>query len=165
MGIGIKNRLTALISFVFLLTTFVPLLFWQRLAEARVPVHFNFAGEPDGWGSGYTIFLLPLLSLGICLLLYFSTRNPRLINYPVHLSKDEKIKLFPIAVQFIRWISVVVMMLLSYLSNGPLMVGLGHWSKLPVLPLYIFTVLILLVTVAFYWKITVLSKRMKRNSK
>lgn len=54
-------------------------LFWNEL-PARVPMHWNLRGEIDGWGSkGPGLFLLPLLSVGLTLLLLFLPRlDPKL---------------------------------------------------------------------------------------
>ncbi len=152
-----------ILAFVFLLASFVPVFFWQRLAEARVPVHFNYAGEPDRWGDGCSIFLLPLLSCVLYVLMLCSARKPQLINWPINVSKEEKAELIPYAVPFVQRINVLAMMLLSYLSNGSFMVALGHWKKLPVLPLYAIVCLIIVLIAVFCRKIVVLRKRLGEN--
>ncbi len=159
-----NNIFYRILSFIFLLTSFIPVLFWNRLIETKIPVHFNFAGEPDRWGDGVNIFLLPLFSCVLYVLMSCAARNPQLINYPMKVSKDERMKFFPYLVPCIQSLNVVLMIFLSYLSNGALIVGLGYWKTLPVVPLYTFLGLIVLFVVVFYWKILSLRKRMKRNS-
>lgn len=65
----------------------VGLLAWDRLPD-RVPVHWNFRGEADRWGSpGEVIFLLPgtgLLILG--LLAVLPTVDPKRENHALHSS-------------------------------------------------------------------------------
>ena len=60
-----------LTSAVMLLPMVVGLLLWSSLPE-KVPVHWNAAGEVDGWGSrGMIVFLIPLFILALhwlCLL-------------------------------------------------------------------------------------------------
>ena len=52
----------------------VPLLYigyvWRSLPDT-IPIHFDIHGEANGWGSKWTIFLLPAISLGTYLLLLF----------------------------------------------------------------------------------------------
>ena len=38
---------------------------------ARIPVHFNLAGEADGWGGRAMIFLLPVLQAGLAVLFQY----------------------------------------------------------------------------------------------
>ena len=61
-----------LTSLVTLLPLFLGLLLYKRLPE-RVPIHFNAAGEADGWGEkAHAVFATPLFMLGLhllCLLL------------------------------------------------------------------------------------------------
>lgn len=59
-----RNKWTLLVtSVVLLIPVFVGLLLWNTLPE-KVPMHWNAAGEVDGWGSRATVvFFLPLLVL------------------------------------------------------------------------------------------------------
>lgn len=34
-----------------------------RFLPARIPIHFGFRGEPDGWGKRGMIWLLPIISV------------------------------------------------------------------------------------------------------
>ncbi|NBO63429.1 MAG: DUF1648 domain-containing protein [Acidobacteria bacterium] len=36
-----------------------------RVLPARIPIHFNLLGRPDGWGARWMIWFLPTLALGI----------------------------------------------------------------------------------------------------
>lgn len=62
----IKKNLKILIttSVVILLPVLVGLVLWGQLPE-RIPIHWNAAGEIDGWSSKpFAIFGLPLILLG-----------------------------------------------------------------------------------------------------
>ena len=60
-----KNWKTMLItSLVILLPIVAGLILWDRLPE-QLPIHWNAAGEVDGWtGKAFAVFGLPLLMLG-----------------------------------------------------------------------------------------------------
>ena len=60
-----KNWKTMLItSLVILLPIGAGLILWDRLPE-QLPIHWNAAGEVDGWtGKAFAVFGLPLLMLG-----------------------------------------------------------------------------------------------------
>ena len=70
-----KNKFAILLScLVTLLPMLVGLLLWDRLPDL-VPMHWNFAGEVDGWGSkGQLVFFLPLFLLAMHLICVFVPR-------------------------------------------------------------------------------------------
>ena len=65
-------RLMAVTSLICLLPTAAGLILWSRLPE-QVPIHFDFAGNPDNYGSrAFAVFFIPLFILAmqwLCLLL------------------------------------------------------------------------------------------------
>lgn len=63
-----KTRLNWL-EFVLLAAPFVVLMiYWNDLPD-RIPMHWNYRGEIDGWAERRGIFLLPSLGVGLVLLL------------------------------------------------------------------------------------------------
>jgi uncharacterized membrane protein len=56
---------------------------WRALPE-RIPIHFDLAGRADGWGGRFEgVALMPLITLGVYLLLFFIPRiDPGRANYP-----------------------------------------------------------------------------------
>lgn len=61
-----RNKGTLILTTaLMLLPMVVGLLLWNKLPE-QVPMHWNAAGEVDGWGSRSTlVFFLPLFMIGI----------------------------------------------------------------------------------------------------
>ena len=63
----VKNHKKRLLttSLVTLLPLFLGLLLWNRLPQ-RIPTHWNFAGEIDGWsGRPFGVFFIPLFCLAM----------------------------------------------------------------------------------------------------
>lgn len=59
-----------------------PLILWRRLPDP-MPIHFNAAGEANGWGSRASLFVFPGISLAMWLFLSLVTRlDPRKWNMP-----------------------------------------------------------------------------------
>ena len=144
-----KNKCGNVPALVFLLSSFVPLFFLDRLEGARVPAHFNYAGVPDRWDNGTGMMLLPIVASFVYVLLLLSQKWPRLINYPRR-SNTSKEQMQVIGVKYVSRISVVVMMLFSYLANSSLLIALGYWSKMLSGPMYAIVGLIVLLAVMFY---------------
>lgn len=59
----------------------VTLWSWQSLPD-QIPIHFNLAGEVDGWGRRQSILNLPAVATVLPLLLWVLRRFPDAFNYP-----------------------------------------------------------------------------------
>ena len=85
-----KNKKTLLwTTAVMLLPVVVGLLLWNRMPE-QLPVHWNAAGEVDGWGSrAMAVFFLPLFVLAIHWICFFATcadpKNKNVNGKPIKL--------------------------------------------------------------------------------
>ncbi len=100
-----NKKLLILTSIVILLPILAGLVLWNRLPE-RIPTHWNFSGEIDGWsGKAFGVFFLPLFLLVMhwfcvgCMAI-----DPREEN---HGTKIERVAL---------WIMPVMSVILSSLS-------------------------------------------------
>ena len=54
----------------------------------RIPIHFNFEGEADNFAGKKFFFLLPIVSIIICILFSFIFYHPENNNYPVDITKE-----------------------------------------------------------------------------
>lgn len=86
----------------------------------RVPSHWNFAGEVNGYSSAFSgAFMLPLILLGIYLMFWIIPKiDPKKANYP--------------AMSRIYWISTLaVIFFMTLIHISALGVGLGYLETLP----------------------------------
>lgn len=59
-------------SIFMLVLSFAASVYFYMHFPARVPIHWNYAGQVDGWGSaGFAAFFLPVLNVILYLLLTF----------------------------------------------------------------------------------------------
>lgn len=86
----------------------------------RVPTHWNFAGEVNGYSSAFSgAFMLPLILLGIYLMFWIIPKiDPKKANYP------DMARIY-----WISTLSVIFFMTLIHISA--LGVGLGYFKTLP----------------------------------
>ncbi len=80
----IKKNLKIIIitSFVTILPMLAGFLMWNKLPE-KLPTHWNFAGEIDGWsGKPFAVIALPLIMLGFHLVCTVATSfDPKSQNF------------------------------------------------------------------------------------
>lgn len=65
-----KNKLNWLEGVLLLAPLVAVAIFWKELPE-RIPIHWNLRGEINGWGSKYSLFVMPIVSLVTIVLLHW----------------------------------------------------------------------------------------------
>jgi uncharacterized membrane protein len=66
---------------------------------SEVPIHFNLAGEADGWGSKYVLLILPLIGLFSILALEEVEKRPYMHNYPAHINETNVRQFYAISIR------------------------------------------------------------------
>jgi uncharacterized membrane protein len=84
----------------------------------RIPVHFNAAGQPNGWGSPGALLFLPILAAGLYLLLTVIARFPSLFNYPVKVTDANRSRLEPLGQGLLAWIKAEILLLFVWIEFG-----------------------------------------------
>ena len=91
----------------------------------RIPTHFNIAGEPDGYGSKSTLWILPvtavIMYIGMTILELF----PHIYNYPVEITPENAVRQYRIATRLIRILKTIIAILFSFLSYQTIKTALG----------------------------------------
>jgi uncharacterized membrane protein len=73
-----------------------------------IPVHFDFDGKADNFGSKKYSFLMPVLAATFFILFAFTIRDPESANFPVKITKENEWVQFLIMKIFIRWLFVLI---------------------------------------------------------
>jgi len=76
-----------------------------------IPVHFDFDGKADNFGSKKYFFLMPVLGTAFFILFAYVVRDPESANFPVKITPENKWIQFLIMNIFIRWIYTLLMMI------------------------------------------------------
>ena len=122
-----KDKKLIVIGWLFISINFVlVLLFYFDLPET-IPTHFNFKGEPDGYGNKSYIWSLPILNL----VLYFGLNlvatklKPWQYNYPVTVTNENASKLYSMGIQLIIWLNLAIAILITFISLHTLLLAKG----------------------------------------
>jgi len=79
----------------------------------RIPMHFNAAGQPDGWGSPKGLLFFPAFAAVLYLLMTVVSRFPSAFNYPVRVTAQNRQKLQNLALDMIAWLKAEVVCLFT----------------------------------------------------
>ena len=66
---------------------------------SEVPIHFNFVGEADGWGSKYVLLVLPLIGIVTVLALEAVEKRPHIHNYPQYMNEANVRQFYEVSVR------------------------------------------------------------------
>jgi uncharacterized membrane protein len=119
----------------------LPVIFLKDLPE-RIPVHFNGAGVPDGYGSRASIFLLPVIGAILYLLMTILSGYPNLYNYPVKITPENAVIQFSLASRFMRILKVLILILFLYICYKTINTAMGLSAGLGKAFLPVFLILI-----------------------
>ena len=100
------------------------ILTWNRLPPT-VPIHFNFSGKPDAWGSRAVMWILPAMAAALYAAITWAARLPQKFNYPVKISPRNAQRQYAIAVAMMRWIKAVLAAMVLVLTVQAIRVSLG----------------------------------------
>ena len=101
-------------------------LFFVKLPDI-IPIHYNAAGDPDGYGAKWTFLILPILATGIYLGLTRLNKSPHLFNYSTDITQENALEHYTRATRMLRFVKVSIVvvfslvMLLTYFTAAAIM--------------------------------------------
>ncbi len=106
---------------------------------ARIPTHFNAAGQPNAWGPPGALWLLPVVASGLYLLISLVALFPSAFNFPVRATPVNRPLLEAITLRMIACLKAELACLFLYIQGAILAsVRNGHAALSPlVLPLFL----------------------------
>ncbi len=98
---------------------------WNDL-PSRVPVHFGWNGQPDGFGPKSILLVLPATALILYLVLSVVVRFPEYFNFPVPVNDSNRQALRDLAINMIGWLKAEVMCIFAWLMFAAIATAEGH---------------------------------------
>jgi len=96
----------------------------------NIPIHFNFKGEPDSFGSKKTIWIFPIISLFLFAVLYFTSKVPHKFNYPVKITSENAPYQYEIASRLMRALAFIIVLGFTCLTYVVIHIAYGHIESL-----------------------------------
>ncbi|MBP7809438.1 MAG: DUF1648 domain-containing protein [Bacteroidia bacterium] len=75
------DKVSEVISIAFILSSVCLVCFSLPKLPDVVPIHFNLSGQPDGYGSKYTLIVVSLIALPIYALMTYLSLHPKFYEY------------------------------------------------------------------------------------
>lgn len=146
------RRILEIASFLLLLFVWAitaQAAFGTHPVPARIPIHFDASGKPNGWAGPGMLWVQPAIAAGVYLLMTMVARFPATFNFRRSVRPGARRELEAIALGMISWLKVEILVLLAsiqYLSIEFARRGQGTLSPwfIPVM------ILIVLGTVAWH---------------
>ncbi len=118
-------------------------------APATIPMHFDISGEVDSWGSRWTLWILPIVAVGVFFLLALVEKFPQHMNYPVKITEENAQRQFVLARSFIRTLRVAMAILFLFIQRMIVQAAL-HISTGPTLPIMSLILGIVFIPIIIY---------------
>ncbi|WP_235444220.1 DUF1648 domain-containing protein [Zhouia amylolytica] len=138
------------------------LLNYSRLPET-IPIHYNGAGEADGYGTKGSILTLPIISSFLFIGLTVLNKHPHLFNYPGTITEENAVRQYTLATRLIRLLKLVILIIFGLIvyqtiqnANG-ISDGLGIW----LLPI---SICLIFIPIAYYLTKSIQSNKDKKRS-
>lgn len=94
------------------------IVFWRDMPDS-VPIHFNIQGEPDGWGSKYSLIMVPIIAIGLFALCTVLEDKTKFYNIPFKITEDNAQIQYQLARSMInvtKNLSTILLMVISCYS-------------------------------------------------
>lgn len=109
-------EIVSLVALVLLIFITIGAFYGPARLPDRIPVHFNAAGQADGWGSPALLLVFPGFAVVIYLLMSLVSRFPAAFNFPVRVTPLNRPRLEELALNMIAWLKAEVVVLFTCIA-------------------------------------------------
>ena len=81
-----------------------------------IATHFNGAGEPDGFGSKHTIWIIPIIATVMYIGLFILNKYPYMHNYMVNITEENALKNYRFSTRILRVVNFLCVLLMTYIT-------------------------------------------------
>ncbi len=147
--INTGDRISEATAIAVLITHWIMVIVAFSNLPETIPIHFDAAGNPDGFGKKPAIFFLPIIATKLYAIMTILNLYPNAFNYPIPITEANAQRQYTHATRLLRRIKlaiVIVFFTITYFtvrSATGLSDGLGIWF----LP---FMLLLIFVPLAYY---------------
>lgn len=143
-----------ILSLLSLVAAFIPVLYYRQLGEGNIlPIHYNAAGEIDGWGSRSFLWQLPLIATVFYAALTICERFYKKFNLPFKVTSNNATPVYRLSIRLVRHVKLVCIILFAYINNTSLANAMGKGDNLNPYVMMFFVSALLAMVVIYYIKV------------
>jgi hypothetical protein len=106
----------AVLGLAFIWAETLIALYGPHALPARVAIHFDAAGNANGWGTPAVLWLLPVIVTLVYGLMAWATRYPSVFNYPVRVTPATRPCLESLTCSMIAWMQAELVCLFAWIQ-------------------------------------------------
>jgi uncharacterized membrane protein len=114
-------EIVSLLAMAVLVFLTVRAFFGPARLPARIPIHFNAAGRPDGYGSPAMLLIFPAIAVVLYLLMSLVARFPAAFNFPVRVTPFNRQRLEDLALNMIAWLKAEIVVFFTWIEAGSIL--------------------------------------------
>ena len=81
-----------------------------------IATHFNGAGEPNGYGSRQTVWIIPIIATVMYIGLFILNKYPHTHNYMVNITEENALKNYKFSTRIVRVVNFLCVLLMTYIT-------------------------------------------------
>ena len=81
-----------------------------------IATHFNGAGEPDGYGSRQTVWIIPIIATVMYIGFFILNKYPHMHNYMVNITEENALKNYKFSTRIVRVVNFLCVLLMTYIT-------------------------------------------------
>jgi uncharacterized membrane protein len=108
-------------------------LYGPNHLAGQIPTHFGAMGQPTSYGPASTLWLLPIVGLGLYALITVVGLFPGAFNYPVRVTVQNRDRLQRIAVRMVVGVKAEILILFAILQYEIIQSVRTQTNSLPIL--------------------------------
>ncbi len=131
------------VAAVLLIYTMIHLGAYYGQLPERIPIHYNAAGQPDGWAMRGSIFILTGAKVFLYILLTgVSFLPPRYYNIPWTITEENAARQYRLVLRLVRIMKVEILALFFFIHERTIAIAIQGSGSLPAwfLPVFLGTI-------------------------
>lgn len=133
LELTIIDKTFEILGWVSILAIWVLTISNYRNLPDTIPIHYNGAGHPDGFGGKDHLWVLPLVATILFIGLTILNKFPHVFSYPTNITKDNALQQYTNATRMGRYLKFIIVVIFGLIVlqtirnvNGQTS-GLGVW--------------------------------------
>ena len=133
LELTIIDKTFEILGWISMLAIWVLTISNYRNLPDTIPIHYNVAGQADGFGGKGNILALPLVATILFVGLTILNKFPHVFNYPTTITKDNALQQYTNATRMVRYLKFIFVVIFGLISLQTIRnvneqtSGLGVW--------------------------------------